>query len=133
MSVWLAALVIVGLPLCAVAAGICLADLIGRRRRGFAVGGLAVSGLALVGLALAIPQFANDLRSAIVAVAETGPRAGDGGLAGQVLAAVGAALDWWRGLFGIEAWRSMGFILAPLAAVLLPWFLWRITKLHIHD
>lgn len=138
MSGWLAVYVLVGLPLAAIAAGLSVAALTGLRRLWCVLGALAFAGGVLAVLTWTIPGFANDVRSAIVALlfANTGVGAVFEWVAAvdwDAFAWFAGLLGWWRGLVDTEAWRSMGYLLVPLAVVVLPVFLWWITKLHVDD
>ena len=143
MSGWLALSVLAAAVLVMVAVGLAVASITGGRRRWPVLAALGLDACAIAGLGFAIPGLANDLRSAIVALLfeDTGvvtvfERLADSGwaVAGRsVWGWIVGLLDWWRGLFDVHAWRSMGFVLVPLAIAVVPLFLWQITKLHIDD
>ncbi len=138
MSGWLAVLGLAGVVLAAVAAGMAVADLTGRHWRRPVLVALGVALAAVIGLALADPGLAFDVRSAIVALVfeDTGLASAFDGMTNfswNVWGWIVGLVDWWRTLSDAEAWHSMGFVLVPLAIVILPVLLWQITKSHVND
>lgn len=138
MSGWLAVFVLAGTLLASIAGGLSVAALTGRPRRWCVLAAATAATGLLAAIAWTIPGLANDVGSAIVALVFAG--AGPDTVLERVAAVgwgalgrVAGLLDWWRGLVDTAAWRSMGYIVVPLAIVVLPVFLWRITKLHVDD
>ena len=120
MSTTLAGLIFVGVPLLGTIAGLIGARITHHSLAVWGIAGFFIAGVAVVAMLAAIPQFAIAARSGIV---------------GALNDALGLGTLWsfWRNLLPYEAWRSIGAIIVPVIAIVVPLFFWQIRKLHIHE
>ena len=120
MSPTLAGLILIGVPVLGLAAGLVGARLTHHSYAVWGIAGFLIAGLTVVAVLAVIPQFATAAKSGIVSALND---------------ALGLRTLWsyWRNLLPYEAWRTIGAVLIPVIAIVVPLFFWQIRKLHIHD
>ncbi len=120
MSTTLAGIILIGVPLLGLIAGLLAARMTHHSYALWGIGGFFIAGVAVVAMLAAIPQFALAARSGIVSALDGAP-------------GLGSLWSYWQNLLPYPAWRSIGAIVIPVIAVVIPLFFWQIRKLHINE
>lgn len=115
-----AGLVLFGVPVLGLLAGVAAAWVTRHSRALWGIAGFFIAGVCVVAVMALIPQFASAARSGIVAMMEDPP-------------GPGTLWSYWRNLFPLDAWRSIGAIILPVIVIVIPVIFWQIRKIHINE